>query len=72
MRRFPTKQFEQSGFEQHVMDNAAPITLTLDAAPADQAEGLVVLPKHGDEGFFAGFVYKNLSGNIVKYAITSV
>lgn len=72
MRKQAGVQFESNSFEQHAYDNAAQITTVLTSAPTTQAEGLQILPKHGDEGYFNNIVYKNMNGVIKKWSVTSV
>lgn len=72
MRRFSTQQFKPDSFEGFVTEHAAGITLKLDATITSQAQGLLVLPNHGDRGFIGTDMYENVNGSIVKYALTTI
>ena len=56
----------------HIFQQAQGILVELDATITTQAQGLKLLPRHGDEGFFSTTVFKNLNGSIVKYTVTTV
>lgn len=55
-----------------IISGASGIELTLSSAPTSQANGLLILPFHGDTGHFGNTLYKNLNGTIVKIAGTTI
>ena len=72
MKDYPIKDFQPESFERHVLEGAQQIVRELEATITTQAQGLKLLPRHGDEGFIGTTVFKNLSGSIVSYTVTTI
>lgn len=72
MKDYPLKDYAPESFERFVLEGAQGVVRELDATITTQAQGLKLLPRHGDEGFFSTTVFKNLNGSIVKYTVTTV
>jgi hypothetical protein len=66
MRRRPGVEVPQNSLEDYVMQNAQGIPVLLETQPTTD-NALLLLPVHGDRGWYGNDMYENRFGQIIKF-----